>query len=90
MSSQIMLNDKTKERLDYICKKDNKDVSDMIDLLIDDYYNQVLEKNETNHNPVKFKKRTRKEYKKPPPEIYERLLKLRGSGWEGNLDESRS
>jgi hypothetical protein len=81
MSSQIILNDKTKERLDYICKKDNKKETDVVALLIDDYYNQVLEKNETNcHNPVKFKKRTRKEYKKPPPEFYEEVLKLEGIG----------
>jgi hypothetical protein len=91
MSSQIILNDKTKERLDSICKKDNREVSDMIDLLIDDYCNRVLEKNETNYyNPVEFKKKEIGDYKKPPHEVYEKLLKLRGIGWEGNLEESRS
>jgi len=30
MSSQIILNDKTKERLDYIYKKDNKKETDVV------------------------------------------------------------
>ena len=70
------LDDETREKLDFICKRDKRAMSNMMVFLIDYYYKQVTEEKETKKD---------KNY-----DVYEELLKLEGIGWEGDLEESRS
>ena len=68
------LDKETREKLDYICKRDKRAMSNMVLFLIDDYYNRVTEK--TKENVKDFN--------------YEEFLKLQGSGWDGDLEKSRA
>ena len=102
--TMVILNAERKKKLDYICEKEVRNKTNMIAVLIDNHYQELQKKEQENDRmvikePIKedfketielnFKKKEIGDYKKPPHEVYERLLKLKGSGWEGNLEESR-
>ena len=104
--TMVVLNDERKKKFEYICKEENRNKTNMIATLIDNHYRRIQkkkmkensiiensnysEKNFKETIELNFKKKEIGDYQKPPHEVYERLLKLEGSVWEGNLEESRS
>ena len=71
--TMVILSSERKKKLDYICEKEVRNKTNMIAVLIDNYY-QELQK---------------KEIKEENYDVYDELMKLKGIGWEGNLEESR-
>ena len=69
-----VLDKESREKLNFICKRDKRAMSNMMLFLIDYYYNQVA-----NSGIV---------YKNPTKEERERALKLRGIGLSGVMDDS--
>jgi hypothetical protein len=74
-----VLDKETKAKLDYICKRDKRAMSNMMAFLIDYYYRQVVKEND-NDKVIG---------RNPTPEDYDEFLKLKGIGWSGNLEEMR-
>jgi len=69
-----VLDNETREKLEFICKRDKRAMSNMVVFLIDDYYNRVVEKSGTKENKYDVKK----------------VMELQGSGWDGDLEKSRA
>ena len=101
MSSKVMtfIDDETRRRLEFICKTEGRKMSNMLAFLINDYYNRLeiekhkinpeedLEKSSENRDSNK----EIKEYRKPPSEIYQKILELKGSNiWSGDLEQMRA
>jgi hypothetical protein len=60
-----MLDEATKKKLDFLCDRDNRNMSNMVLALINEKYREY----ENN---------------------YDEALKLKGIGWEGDLDAMRA
>jgi len=73
-----VLDKESREKLDFICKRDKRAMSNMMLFLIDYYYRQVREKE--NGGGIVHKNPTKKDY--------ERAMKLRGIGLSGVIDDS--
>jgi len=70
-----VLDKESREKLDFICKRDRRAMSNMMLFLIDYYYNQVTSGSGIVH-------------KNPTKEDYERAMRLRGIGLSGVIDDS--
>jgi len=73
----VSLTEEEKNQFEYICQEENRNKSDMIKYFIKSYYKKLQQEND---GVV---------IKNPTPEDYEKLMSLRGSGWEGDLNEMR-
>ena len=71
-----VLDKESREKLDFICKRDKRAMSNMMLFLIDYYYKQI---NDDNNEIVD---------RNPTKEDYEELMKLRGIGLSGRIDDS--
>jgi hypothetical protein len=80
----VKIDNDLKEKLEILCKKERRNKSNMLNYLIDYYYN----------NQFESKKEVKKEigeYKKPPDEFYEKLSNMRGKiHLDDHLGESRT
>jgi len=73
-----VLDKESREKLDFICKRDKRAMSNMMLFLIDYYYKQVREKE--NRGGIVYNKMTKEEK--------EDFKKLRGIGLSGRIDDS--
>ena len=71
-----VLDKESREKLDFICKRDKRAMSNMMLFLIDYYYNQVI----GSGSGIVYNKMTK--------EDRERFLKLYGTGLSGVIDDS--
>ena len=71
-----VLDKESREKLDFICKRDRRAMSNMMLFLIDYYYKQI----EGDENEIVYKTMTK--------EQREDFLKLRGIGLSGRMDDS--
>ena len=73
-----VLDKESREKLDFICKRDKRAMSNMMLFLIDYYYRQVREK-ESGSGII---------HRTMTKEQREDFLKLRGIGLSGRMDDS--
>ena len=73
-----VLDKDSREKLDFICKRDKRAMSNMVVFLIDYYYKQVAKEKE-NEKII---------HRNPTKEERERFLNLQGIGLSGRIDDS--
>ena len=70
-----VLDKESREKLDFICKRDRRAMSNMMLFLIDNYYREITSKSGIIYNKMTAEER-------------EDFLKLRGIGLSGVIDDS--